>query len=238
MPSKCPLVFFTGMTILVNYGRTKLFCSFFVLLFVVHVQGHEGPDPLGHWLGHSDRVKDGKLMSRLGPDGSLSFKPAFIKDKEGESLLFEGPKASCLLAKDLKSVINSLPSNALTLSAWISVSTPRQWGGILGVIQDNGDREKGWVLGYNESTFYFGLATEGADDGDGKMTYLKAKINYELGKLYHLTATYDGNKTEIFKVYPLFCFLIYNFFLTNILFSLPLFLNYMSHNKLISIFCP
>ena len=117
LPSKCPLVFFTGMTILVNFGRTNLFCSFFVLLFVVHVQGHEGPDPLGHWLGHSGRVKDGKLMSRLGPDGSLSFKPAFIKDKEGESLLFEGPKASCLLAKDLKSVINSLPSNALTLSA-------------------------------------------------------------------------------------------------------------------------
>ena len=100
--------------------------------------------------------------------------------------------------RDLKSVINSLPSNALTLSAWISVSTPRQWGGILGVIQDNGDREKGWVLGYNESTFYFGLATEGANDGDGRMTYLKAKTRYELGKLYHLTATYDGNKTEIY----------------------------------------
>ena len=53
-------------------------------------------------------------------------------------------------------------------------------------------------MGYNESTFYFGLATEGADDGDGKMTYLKAKTNYELGKLYHLTATYDGSKTEIY----------------------------------------
>ena len=79
------------------------------------------------------------------------------------------------------------------------MSTPRQWGGILGVIQDNGDREKGWVLGYNESTFYFGLATEGADDGDGRMTYLKAKtLSYDLGRLYHLTATYDGNKTEIY----------------------------------------
>ena len=93
---------------------------------------------------------------------------------------------------------DSLPTKALTVSAWVSVRTSRQWGGILGVIQDNGDREKGWILGYNESTFYFGLATEGADDGDGKMTYLKAKTNYELGKLYHLTATYDGNKTEIY----------------------------------------
>jgi len=186
------------MTILGNYGPTKLFCTLFILLFVVKVDGHEGPDPLGHWMGQSDRVKDGKLMSRLGPNGSLFFKPRFSKDKEGESLLFEGPKARCLLAPDFKSVSYSLPTKALTVSAWVSVNTARQWGGILGVIQDNGNSEKGWVLGYNESTFYFGLATEGADDGDGAMTYLKANTKYDLGKLYHVAATYDGNKTEIY----------------------------------------
>ena len=186
------------MTILGNYGPTKLFCTLFVLLFVVKVDGHEGPDPLGHWMGRSDRVKDGKLISRLGPNGSLSFKPRFSKDKEGESLLFEGPKAKCLLATDFKSVSDSLPTKALTVSAWVSVSTAREWGGILGVIQDNGDKEKGWILGYDESTFYFGLATQGADDGDGKMTYLKAKTKYRLGKLYHVAAAYDGNKTEIY----------------------------------------
>jgi 3',5'-cyclic AMP phosphodiesterase CpdA len=181
-----------------SYLSSLLAYGAFFLLFTTTTKGHEGPDPLGHWLGRSDRVTDGKLISRLGPNGSLSFKPTFIKDKEGESLLFEGANAKCLLAEDLKSVINSLPSKALTVSAWVSVSTQREWGGILGVIQDNGAREKGWVLGYNESTFYFGLATEGADDGDGKMTYLKAKTNYELGKLYYLTATYDGNKTDIY----------------------------------------
>ena len=186
------------MTILGNYGPTKLFCTLFVLLLVVKVDGHEGPDPLGHWMGRSDRVKDGKLISRLGPNGSLSFKPRFSKDKEGESLLFEGPKAKCLLAPDFKSVSDSLPTKALTVSAWVSVSTAREWGGILGVIQDNGDKEKGWILGYDESTFYFGLATQGADDGDGKMTYLKAKTKYRLGKLYHVAAAYDGNKTEIY----------------------------------------
>ena len=156
------------MIILGNYGPIKFFCTLFVLLFVVHVHGHEGPDPLGHWMGRSDRMKDGQLISRLGPNGSLSFKPRFIKDKEGESLLFEGPKAKCLLASDFKSVSDSLPTKALTVSVWVSVNTACQWGGILGVIQDNGNSEKGWVLGYNESTFYFGLATKGADDGDGK----------------------------------------------------------------------
>ena len=58
--------------------------------------------------------------------------------------------------------------------------------------------KRGGVLGYNESTFCFGLATQGADDGDGRMTYLTAKTRYDLGRLYHLTATYDGDKTEIY----------------------------------------
>ena len=61
-----------------NYGSTKLFCTLFVLLFVVEVEGHEGPDPLGHWMGRSDQLKDGQLISRLGPNGSLSFKPCLL----------------------------------------------------------------------------------------------------------------------------------------------------------------
>ena len=92
-----------------NFSSKSLFCTGLVLFLTLQSKGHEGPDPLGHWIGNSDRVKDYKLISRLGPDGSLSFKPTFIKDKEGESLLFEGPKAICLLAADFKSVSDSVP---------------------------------------------------------------------------------------------------------------------------------
>lgn len=169
-----------------------------LLIFPCFLLSHEGPDPIGHWMGRADRVKEDKLMARLGPDGTLFFKPTFIKDKSGESLLFQGQQAKCILANDYKTASKFLPTEALTISAWVSVNTPREWGGVLGVIQDNGEKEKGWILGYDESTFYFGLATAGADDGDGKMTYLKAKTKYRLGKLYHLCATYDGEKTEIY----------------------------------------
>ena len=159
---------------------------------------HEGPDPLGHWMGRADRVKEDKLMARLGPDGTLSFKPNFIKDRFGESMFFEGPKAKCLLADDFNAVLKSMPRKAVTLSAWVSISTPREWGGVIGALQDNGDNEKGWILGYDASTFYFGLSTSGADDGDGKMTYLKAKTKYRLGKFYHLAAVYDGKTMELY----------------------------------------
>ena len=137
-------------------------------------------------------------MARLGPDGTLSFKPNFIKDRLGESMFFEGPKAKCLLAADFKTVLKSMPRKAVTLSAWVSISTPREWGGVIGALQDNGDNEKGWILGYDASTFYFGLSTAGADDGDGKMTYLKAKTKYRLGKFYHLAAVYDGKTMELY----------------------------------------
>lgn len=159
---------------------------------------HEGPDPLGHWMGRADRVKEDKLMARLGPDGTLSFKPNFIKDRFGESMFFEGPKAKCLLADDFNAVLKSMPRKAVTLSAWVSISTPREWGGVIGALQDNGDNEKGWILGYDASTFYFGLSTSGTDDGDGKMTYLKAKTKYRLGKFYHLAAVYDGKTMELY----------------------------------------
>jgi hypothetical protein len=173
----------------------KAWLAFFL---VIQAVAHEGPDPLGHWIGQADRVKDGKMIARLGPDGTLSFKPNFIQDRLGQSMFFEGPKAKCLLASDFKSVFKSMPRKAVTLSAWVSISTPREWGGIIGALQDNGDHEKGWILGYDASTFYFGLSTAGADDGNGKMTYLRAKTKYRLGKFYHLTAVYDGKSMELY----------------------------------------
>ena len=113
-------------------------------------------------------------------------------------MFFEGPKAKCLLAADFKTVLKSMPRKAVTLSAWVSISTPREWGGVIGALQDNGDNEKGWILGYDASTFYFGLSTAGADDGNGKMTYLRAKTKYRLGKFYHLAAVYDGKTMELY----------------------------------------
>ena len=92
-----------------------------------------------------------------------------------------------------------LPERAITLSAWVSIEMPQRWGGIIGSVQDNGGHEKGWVLGYNNSTFTFGLATEGADDGDGRMTYLAADgASFEIGRWHHVVATYDGETARIY----------------------------------------
>ena len=91
-----------------------------------------------------------------------------------------------------------LPRRAISLTAWVRVDAPTRYGGIVGVLQDNGGYEKGWVLGYGPKHFYFGLATQGADDGDGKMTYLASKAAYDVGRWYHVAATYDGQVMRLY----------------------------------------
>jgi hypothetical protein len=71
------------------------------------------------------------------------------------------------------------------------------YGGILSAFQDNGDAETGWVLGYNQNHFSFGLSSTGADDGDGKMTYLAGTTEIQRGKWYHVCGIFDGKEMQL-----------------------------------------
>jgi len=168
------------------------------MLVTSFAEGHEGPDPLSHWYLQEPYIQQGVLTARLGPDGKFASAPSFVMDATGEAALFVGRNPQCLIAQDYNKVKKFLPTRALTVSAWVSIESPKPWGGIIGCLQDNGDFEKGWVLGYDEKRFMFGLSTVGADDGDGVMTYFKSNVEYEIGKLYHVVAVYDGKTTEIF----------------------------------------
>ena len=118
----------------------------------------------------------------------------FADESTGGGLLFDGSADPIYI--DDKS---SLPENAMTVSAWVSIDEPNRWGGIIGCIQDNGDLELGWILGYNESQFTMALSTSGADDGNGKLTYLDSgDVIYQLGQWYHVSATYDGKTLQLY----------------------------------------
>lgn len=51
----------------------------------------------------------------------------------------------------------TVPREAFTAWAWVSIDTPQRWGGIIGRLEDNGGFEQGWLLGYDEERFTFGL---------------------------------------------------------------------------------
>ena len=134
--------------------------------------------PVQTWEFNTDTIQDG----------------TFAEAQFGGGLIFNS-------AKDLIQISSKekLPRIEFTISAWVSIEEPLRWGGIIGCVQDNNDVEYGWVLGYNQSQFTFGLSTEGANDGDGRMTYLdSATLSYEVGNWHHVVATYDGRELKLY----------------------------------------
>ena len=158
---------------------------------------HEGPDPIAHWNFNARSLKDGHLHARLGPDATVEGDPVVVDDPFGQSLMLSRD-TKILVRQDWKQVEPYLPKREMTVSAWVAVNQRQPWGGIVAVAQDNGGAEKGWVLGYDEHHFHFALASTGADDGDGRMTYLKGSTAYELGRFYHVVGVYDGAKMQLF----------------------------------------
>lgn len=152
--------------------------------------GHDGPDPLFHWSLKSKFVKEGKLVAQQGPDLPLSADQA---EETEHGLYFDGTGTTPHIAKP-----DDLPEKDLTVAAWCSVHHPQRYGGLVGAQEDNGGYEKGWVLGYDEERFYFSVSTEKTDDGDGQLITLRSKTAYEKGRLYHVAATYDGEKANLF----------------------------------------
>lgn len=168
------------------------------LILCSSLHGHEGPDPLAHWEFNSKTLQTQTVEARLGLDGHLKFRPRIVPDQLGESILFGGAFAECLITPDIEVARKILPQESFTVSAWVTVDSPQRWGGLVGCIQDNGNIESGWVLGYNQETFTFAVTSHGADDGDGLMTYLTGKTPYEAGKFYHVVGVYDGQEMQIF----------------------------------------
>ena len=92
----------------------------------------------------------------------------------------------------------ALPLTTFSVLTSVAVEMPERWGGIVGALEDNGDFEKGWLLGYDETSFTFAISTEATDDGNGRLIYLKADRPYVPGQLHQVAATYDGETARLF----------------------------------------
>lgn len=150
------------------------------------------------WEFTAEREAAGFAATPDTPPARGSAAVGFAPAESGGGLVLNRAEDVLVVASPLGELLEELPREALTVSAWVAVETPRRWGGVVGCVQDNADFEKGWVLGYDESRFTFGLATEGADDGNGLMTYMAADRPYTAGAWHHLCATYDGRRTRLY----------------------------------------
>ena len=88
----------------------------------------------------------------------------------------------------------NLPTQAMTISAWVNIKSVDTWGGFTGLLQDNGSFEKGWLLGTRGQKFSFALASVNTKE----LTYLQDINDFKLNRWYHIAASYDGSEMKLY----------------------------------------
>jgi len=156
-------------------------------------------DDGARWVFSPELADRGFSVSTAALPAQLAGEHGFGSDESGGGLVLDGKSTDLILASRAADVEDRLPDCALTIGAWVSIDTPQRWGGVIGCVQDDGEVEKGWILGYNDQHFTFGLSTVGADDGDGQLTYIAGERKpHEVGRWHHVVATYDGTECRVY----------------------------------------
>lgn len=185
---------------------SALFFSSFALITLISflsrfdflsAQGN-GPKPSNIWLFDAKGVSSQRIADKAGWfSGKTIGVPSFKQMDTHSFHEFHGTDGF-LLKENATGAEPGMPHENFSLATWVRIDEGTANGGIIGCIQDNGNFEKGWVLGYDNDKFTFTLSSNGADDGDGKITVLRSKSSYQKGKWYHLAASYNGATMRIF----------------------------------------
>ena len=153
----------------------------------------DDPHLLGRWRFTKETVHGRKVEDlAASQDGTIIGEVRLEQDDDAPALVLDG-KTAVSIAKSHTTA--KLPSKSMTAEAWVRIDQPEAWGGVIGAVQDNGDFERGWILGYRDMRFSFALCSEG---GPGKLTYLTAPSDFALGRWYHLVGTYDGHVMRLY----------------------------------------
>ena len=112
---------------------------------------------------------------------------------EFEALVLDGRSTGVLLAPQYRAAAH--PTEAFTVEAWVRVDHKIEWGGVVGMFQDNGPFERGWLLGYRKDRFFLATA---AEKPGSKLTYLLADEPMVQREWQHVAGTYDGSELRIY----------------------------------------
>ncbi len=172
-------------------------CFWLLLTLCNSIEAHDGPDPRMAWLFEEAFLQGQTLQSQSGPNLQLQGKPLVEKVGKQTCLRLDGNENVMVAEGSWDSHRQVLPTDSLTVSAWVSVDEVAPNGAFVSCFQDNGNAESGWLLGLTGDRFAFALASEGGSDHDGKLTYLSGKSKIELGKWYHVCGVYDGETMQL-----------------------------------------
>ena len=165
------------------------------VFFLILPLGLAEPAPNAGWSFNKASVEGASIRSDVAGGRTAEI--------EGRARFINAPVQAIVL--DGSNWINvgtgetaGLPSEAFSVEAWAAIDRPQQWGGIVSALQDNGDFEKGWMLGFKQDMPCFALATTGTDDGNGQMTYLVSSRPFVPGRLHHIVGTWDGKTQRLY----------------------------------------
>lgn len=151
----------------------------------------DGSEPRHHWVFDGEHVQGQQVTAAVGGFAGELLGKANLSDVP-PAVLFDGQ--SNHIAWPVEGDDSRLPKRDCSFEAWVTVDRIQEWGGIVGAIQDNGDEERGWLLGYRNANFCFALAS--ADKK--RLTYLTAKDDFVLGAWYYVVGTYDGTTMRLY----------------------------------------
>lgn len=170
--------------------------------------------PLALALAHPDKIEDRLLLhfatgahaieNGSWPDlthkltARVQGEPRLATIGPAQALTFNGFTDWLLAAPDLAAAKPALPKKEFSAAAWVIVNELHPDGGLVGFLQDNGDYEKGWLLGFDRKAFTLSLATTGADDGTGRLSRLAGRTAIEPGRWHYVVGTYDGATMRLF----------------------------------------
>jgi outer membrane protein assembly factor BamB len=147
---------------------------------------------LAHWSFNSDRSQNAGLKPVAGGIELTILGPTRFEKDPGPPRLELPGREEKLVAGRLDKAL--LPRTNLTAEAWVRVDRVSQWGGIIGRLQDNGEFERGFLLGFVNDRFSFAVASE----GHPRLTYLAAAQPFATNQWYHVAGTYDGAELRIY----------------------------------------
>ncbi|MHC4252740.1 MAG: LamG-like jellyroll fold domain-containing protein, partial [Planctomycetota bacterium] len=155
------------------------------LLLATNLYGQGGAP--WQWVLDSDHVSDSVVRAEQGRMNGLAERPLEFDGTTGAAR-FDGSNSIHIPGLTAQ----NLPDRQLEVEAWVSIDRGTRYGGIVGYMQDNGNYEKGWILGYNDSRFYFQVST------GTKLLTATSTTSHAKGKWFHLTATYDGAAMRLY----------------------------------------
>jgi hypothetical protein len=142
-----------------------------------------------------EHAKDGTVPAVVGAPAKYSGAAQVVKTGGLSRLQLKGTDSRAWVTDDFNLV--KVPKKSITVEAWVSPEKLMRWGGIAGVIQDNGSYERGWLLGYVNRKFSFVIASEGRQKLE---PYMQGTTDFQDNRWYHVVGTYDSdtNATRLF----------------------------------------